>query len=81
MTIHVHLCHFEVRWKLGRDYTDPEGGLVAYAHIGWGKHSRGWRVTLLHDEGRNWDSRVTFVRETNGKREGWYLQGPVRRIY
>lgn len=48
----------------------------------WGKWTREWKVMAEWDR-PTWytNVRLRFYRVVNDKREGWELQGPVRRIY
>jgi hypothetical protein len=71
-------------WRVWeRDYEQsPDDWNVFILRLQYGKWVRKWQLTVRWDEPAWFTNvRLCFYRTIDDKREGWELQGPVRRLY
>ena len=81
MILYIGMGKLEIRWRLwASDFECMDGpSHTNELHLRYGKHVRSWKITYSDYGSGNVELR--WYRTINDKREGWALQGPVRRIY
>lgn len=79
MTIHIgHSWAHMLLWQVWEYSPEMMERTIARLRFKWGKFSREWHLSW--QDGCYGNTGLYFRREANGNRDGWMLQGPIRRI-